>query len=77
MSENLPIKREEITPAQAYAVVKQNLPSVDLLRPVLEALKEPLGLVVTCYGFGATMPTETFERHFDTVCQTLSFTKRM
>ncbi|KAF2162731.1 hypothetical protein M409DRAFT_69013 [Zasmidium cellare ATCC 36951] len=63
LSSNLPIDEEEITPAQAYSVIRDSVPSEGLLKPCLEALKGPLSGIVECRGFGTVMPTDVFRRY--------------
>ncbi|KAF2723930.1 hypothetical protein K431DRAFT_282624 [Polychaeton citri CBS 116435] len=75
MSEHLQIDDEQITPSQAYSAIKDRLPNNDYLRPTLEALKEPLGSLVNCYGFGAVLSTELFWQFLDGVVQALDFTR--
>lgn len=57
----LEIDEEFVTPAQAYAAVRETVPNDDYLRPVLEALKKPLGNLVKCFGFGAGMDSTLYE----------------
>ena len=55
MSEDLKLDDEQLTPAQAYSAIRETVPSDEYLRPVLEELKNPLGSLVHCLGFGAVM----------------------
>lgn len=71
MSENLPIDEEEITPAQAYSAIRDSVPSEDLLKPALDALKLPLSGIVECRGFGTVMPTDMFRQYLHTTVETL------
>ncbi|WPH04628.1 Hypothetical protein R9X50_00752100 [Acrodontium crateriforme] len=70
LSEDLPIDDDFITPAQAYAAIKEGVPSEELLRPTLDLLKAPLSGLVGCQGFGALMPTDAFWQQVDSVLQT-------
>ena len=51
----LELDDESLTPAQAYSAVRETVPNDKYLRPMLEALKKPLGSLVQCHGFGACM----------------------
>lgn len=70
-SEQLQLNDEQVTPAQAYSTIRQEVPSEAFLVPVLEALKVPLGSLVQCSGFGAYMTAEMFYRHFDGALQSV------
>lgn len=72
LSEQLELDDELMTPAQAYAMVRMELPSDDLLRPVLGKLKVRLASIVQCSGFGTVMPSVKFYQHFDDVLSCLS-----
>lgn len=39
----------------AYSAIREAIPSDDFLRPMLEAMKTPLGSLVHCVGIGACM----------------------
>ncbi|KAK4892951.1 hypothetical protein LTR27_008679 [Elasticomyces elasticus] len=60
LSQQLDLDDEQLTPAMAYAAIKQELPSNEFLKPVLEALKIPLANLVQCSGLGAWMPATDF-----------------
>lgn len=51
----LDLDDEFVTPAQAYSAVRNTVPNEKFLRPTLEALKQPLGAITKCQGFGAGM----------------------
>ncbi|KAK5121809.1 hypothetical protein LTR85_004684 [Meristemomyces frigidus] len=74
LSEQLQLDDELMTPAQAYAMIRKELPSDDLLVPVLDMLKLPLASIVECLGFGAVMPSAKFYQHLDETLQTLEVT---
>lgn len=50
-----------MTPAQAYAAVREVIPDDKSLRPTLEALKKPLGSLVQCHGYGACMDAGMYD----------------
>ena len=51
---------ELMTPAQAYSAIRKSVLTSGRLREVLSALREPLGSLVECFGFGAVMPADKF-----------------
>jgi hypothetical protein len=65
LSEQLQLDDEQLTPAMAYSVVRQESPSDAALQPLLRALKVPLASMVQCSGFGAWMPADMFYQHLD------------
>jgi hypothetical protein len=75
LSQQLQLDDEQMTPAQVYAAVREEVPTDDLLQPVLQSLKVPLASMVQCLGFGAVLPADMFYQHLDGVLQTLSFTR--
>lgn len=75
LSEQLPLDDQQLTPAQAYAAIRQEISNDEMLRPVLEALKVPLAGIVQCLGFGAVMPTPMFYMHLDSALSTLNNAK--
>ena len=71
MSEQLPIDDSEMTPAQAYSAIRESVPDAAYVKPVMERLRVLLAPHMTCFGFGAVMPTVTFWEHLDAVLKTL------
>lgn len=71
LSEQLPLDDEQMTPAQAYAAVRREVPKNNMLRPVLNALKAPLASLVECLGLGSVLPANAFYQHLDVVLQNL------
>ena len=56
MSTSLSKNDWEITPVQAWFLLVENLGTEVLMRRgIVEGLKKKLGLLVECFGFGATM----------------------
>ncbi|KAK5136312.1 hypothetical protein LTR08_003685 [Meristemomyces frigidus] len=70
LSDDLPIDDELMTPAQAYSMIRMEIPSDDL-RPVLDGLKITLASLVRCSGLGAVMPSNLFFEHLNGMLQTL------
>ncbi|KXL46223.1 MAG: hypothetical protein FE78DRAFT_31082 [Acidomyces sp. 'richmondensis'] len=75
LSEQLQLDDQQLTPSQAYAAIRQEISSDEMLRPVLEALKVPLAGIVQCLGFGAVMETPLFYMHLDSVLSALNLAK--
>lgn len=71
MSSDLPIDEEEMTPAQAYSAIRDAVPSEEMLKPCMDALKLPLSGIVECRGFGTVMPTDMFRQYLHTALMTL------
>lgn len=67
LSEDLPLDDDEMTPAQAYSAIRQNVASDADLRPTLDALKVPLGCIIECRGYGSVIPSDQFWQHLETV----------
>jgi hypothetical protein len=65
LSEQLQLDDEQLTPAMAYSVVRQEVPGDAALQPILRALKVPLASIAQCSGFGAWMPADMFYQHLD------------
>nr|POE51869.1 hypothetical protein CFP56_26076 [Quercus suber] len=55
LSERLPLDDEQLTPAQAYSAIRENVPSDDWLIPVLNALIVSLCRLAQCGGFGTVL----------------------
>ncbi|KAH9825521.1 basic region leucin zipper [Teratosphaeria destructans] len=67
LSAHLDLDDDQITPAQAYAAVRREVPCARDLRPVLEALRRPLALEVRCLGLGSVVPAQRFSEALDEV----------
>lgn len=74
LSAKLAVNDTDITPAQAYSAVRQAVPSHRFLRPILQALKQPLGKVVHRTHFGSLLDATLFWEHFNVTLQSMQFT---
>nr|POE63248.1 dehydrogenase azaj [Quercus suber] len=67
LSGRLDLSEDQLTPAQAYAMIRGKVPRQDMLKPVLDALMVSLAKYATCCGFGTVLPVKIFWQQLHTV----------
>lgn len=75
LSIGLDLDDDQLTPAQAYAAVRDSVPGPAFVRPVLDALKGTLGGMVECRHFGSVVEAGGFWRCFEGAVEGLRFTR--